>query len=188
MLGRVRRNVSSQSDLKEVLYGYITGPAFIEHVKAVVESLTRMRDQLGHERSALERIWSKRDQEILRMAAHLSRMVGDLEGIGIALPVPGRVQSWSRADPRFRRFPERRPVWAPMSPHADAIPADGSRGGGSCGLPCFYDIVGEAQVILTHRWPSRPQDRPQEKPWQFCPPVVTRPTDFEVTGCCLPVL
>jgi hypothetical protein len=62
--------------------------AAIEHVKAVLESLTGMQRQLCDERAAVERIWSKREQHIHVTGSHMARMIGDLEGLGASLSVP----------------------------------------------------------------------------------------------------
>jgi hypothetical protein len=87
-LCQLRSSFVRESDLKGVLYEYVTGSTFIDHVKCIVESLTRMQDQLGDEGAAMERIWATRRQEVHRAVAHMSQMIGDLEGIDIALPVP----------------------------------------------------------------------------------------------------
>jgi hypothetical protein len=87
-IARLQASVAGKNDLMGVLYDYITGPSFIEHVKAVLESLTGMQRQLSDERAAVERIWSKREQQIHVTASHMARMIGDLEGLGASLSVP----------------------------------------------------------------------------------------------------
>jgi hypothetical protein len=71
----------------ELLYNYICSPQFAQRVKAVADGFAAMRQDLEAEKTAMARIWKKREAQLTRMKDGLICMVGDLQGIGeAALP------------------------------------------------------------------------------------------------------
>ncbi|MBR9814294.1 DUF2130 domain-containing protein [bacterium] len=68
-------------------YHYLTGKDFQARVRQVIEPLVEMQDAHTKEQAAMQRIWNKRDKQLVRMRDGISGMYGDLEGIfGAALP------------------------------------------------------------------------------------------------------
>jgi len=65
----------------EMLYAYLTSEQFRQRVEMIVESFTKMRDDLIQEKQAMEKIWSKREKNIETVMKGTVRMYGDLEGI-----------------------------------------------------------------------------------------------------------
>ena len=51
-------------------------------MKAAVEGFGAMRADLEAEKSAMTRIWKKREAQLARMSGGLLGVVGDLQGIG----------------------------------------------------------------------------------------------------------
>ncbi|MEQ7009306.1 DUF2130 domain-containing protein [Actinopolymorpha sp. B17G11] len=97
-LAQQQARIAGKTDLQGEVYDYITSARFSEHVKAAVESMTNMHDQLDAERAAHERLWSKRAKEIGRAEAHIARMMGDIEGLGASISsIPSRLQLAPRA-------------------------------------------------------------------------------------------
>lgn len=82
-----RRAAEGRQDKMEVVYDYLAGPEFKSRVTAIFESFTQMRDDLESEKSAMRRIWAKREKQIERVLTNTVGMHGDLEGIiGQSLP------------------------------------------------------------------------------------------------------
>lgn len=65
----------------ERLYDYLSSPQFKQRVETVAEPLISMLKDLNEERNAMERIWSKREQEIRTAAKGIAGMHGDMQGI-----------------------------------------------------------------------------------------------------------
>jgi hypothetical protein len=71
----------------EVLYQYLSGQQFKQRIEAIVESFTFMRTDLDKEKTAMEKIWAKREKQIEQVVKNLAGMHGDLEGIiGSSMP------------------------------------------------------------------------------------------------------
>lgn len=82
-----RNSMLSRNDKVEIIYKYISGTEFRQRVEAIVEAFTSMREDLQTERTAMERIWSKREKQIERVVKNTAGLYGDLQGIiGTALP------------------------------------------------------------------------------------------------------
>lgn len=82
---RTKAAVAGRGDLAEKVYDYVTGP-FVERVKRTAEPLSKMQSDLDKERAAMEKSWSQRDKQVEQAFAQLAGIVGDLMGIGAALP------------------------------------------------------------------------------------------------------
>jgi len=61
-----------------------------------VSAFTGMQQELDKERRAMERIWSRRQQEIGRVVTNTVGLYGDLQGIiGASLPTIPSLNCWS---------------------------------------------------------------------------------------------
>ena len=77
-----------KSEKMETVYAYLTGHEFRNRIEAILEGFISMKRDLDSEKSAMERIWSKREKNIEKVIKNISGMHGDLEGIaGPSLPV-----------------------------------------------------------------------------------------------------
>jgi hypothetical protein len=65
----------------EAMYRYLTGPRFRHRVQAIVEKFTEMQADLERERKAMQKSWSKREQQIRGVIDATAGMYGDMQGI-----------------------------------------------------------------------------------------------------------
>jgi hypothetical protein len=64
-----------------VVYQYLTGARFKQHMQAIVEAFTTMQEDLGAEKKVMMKQWAKRSMEIERVMASTAGLYGDLQGI-----------------------------------------------------------------------------------------------------------
>jgi hypothetical protein len=76
-----RQVAEGQQTKTEMVYQYLTGPAFRHRVEAIVETFTSMREDLDRERKVISKQWAKREQQIARVVTATVGMYGDLQGI-----------------------------------------------------------------------------------------------------------
>ena len=82
-----KRAIEGRQDKMAVVYDYLSGPEFKGRVTAIVEAFTSMRDDLISEKTAMLKIWAKREKQIERVIGNTAGMYGDLHGIiGKSLP------------------------------------------------------------------------------------------------------
>ncbi len=65
----------------EVLFAYLTSPAFQQRLEAVVEAFEQMRTDLDKERRAITAAWAKREQQIQRALEGAAGLYGDMQGL-----------------------------------------------------------------------------------------------------------
>ncbi len=76
-----------KSEKKELMYNYILSNEFTHRVSSIVEAFNTMADDLQKEKTAMEKIWAKREKLIQRIQLGTSGIIGDMEGIaGKSLP------------------------------------------------------------------------------------------------------
>jgi hypothetical protein len=79
---RLRQANVGRSEKAELLYTYLCSPQFAQRMKSAVDGFATMRLELEAEKSAMTRIWKKREAQLARMSDGLLGIVGDLQGIG----------------------------------------------------------------------------------------------------------
>ena len=79
---KLRLANAGRSEKMELLYNYICSPQFAQRVRTIVEGFDAMRKDLEAEKSAMTRIWAKREKQLQRMTTGMLNVVGDLQGIG----------------------------------------------------------------------------------------------------------
>ena len=78
----IARQASEGQETKAALvYQYLTGPRFRQRVQAIVEAFSSMQEDLDKERRAIQKQWSKREEQIDRVMHSTVGMFGDLQGI-----------------------------------------------------------------------------------------------------------
>ncbi|MFM7775155.1 MAG: DUF2130 domain-containing protein [Candidatus Kapaibacterium sp.] len=80
-VARQRVANEGKSDKMELLYDYLTGQQFAQHIQSIMEVIITMRKELESEKAAYERIWAKREKQIERTRKAAVRIHGELEGI-----------------------------------------------------------------------------------------------------------
>jgi hypothetical protein len=76
-----RLQETGRADKMSRLYDYLCGLEFRQHVEAVVESFTALREQLGAEQRAFARQWKEREQQITRAIQHTAMLYGSIQGV-----------------------------------------------------------------------------------------------------------
>jgi hypothetical protein len=86
-VAQVRLANTGRDHKMSMLYDYLTGEEFKQRVRAIVEAYQHMQIDLEKEKSAMQRIWNKREKQIQRALSGAAGMYGDLQGIvGASLP------------------------------------------------------------------------------------------------------
>ena len=65
----------------ESLYNYVTSPQFAQQVSSLIETVMRMKADITKERSASERIFSKREAYTDKIVKNVANVVGNVEGV-----------------------------------------------------------------------------------------------------------
>jgi hypothetical protein len=65
----------------ELVYQYLTGPAFRQRMEAIVEAFSSMQEDLHKEKKVIMKQWAKREAEIHRVVESTVGLCGDLQGI-----------------------------------------------------------------------------------------------------------
>ena len=92
-VARTRASVAGKGEKMEMVYTYLTGQDFRQRIEGVVESFVAMKDDLDAEQRAMQKIWAKREQQLMRMIKNTSGIYGDLQGIiGAALQPISRLE------------------------------------------------------------------------------------------------
>jgi len=77
----------NQQTKAEDLYTFVTSHDFQHQVEAMIEIYREMQSQIQKERSAFERSWKLREQQVTRLLSGVAGMYGSMQGIaGQALP------------------------------------------------------------------------------------------------------
>lgn len=86
-VAHVRETQMGKQDKMELVYSYLTGAEFKNRVTAIIEAFRAMKNDLDAERTAMQRIWDKREKQIEKVISNTAGMYGDLEGLaGASLP------------------------------------------------------------------------------------------------------
>jgi len=85
---RQKTAAAGKDEKAEALYNYVTSPQFVQKVKAVVDAYEQMRTDLEAEKSAMQRIWKKRETQIERITGNVMTLMGEIEGMS-ATSLPG---------------------------------------------------------------------------------------------------
>ncbi len=74
----------------EIMYRYLSGPEFRQKIEAIAEAFRQMKIDLDAEKTAMNKIWSKREKQIERVIINTTHLYGSLQGIiGQSLePIP----------------------------------------------------------------------------------------------------
>lgn len=80
-LSAARQSREGQLTKMELIYDYLTGPYFKQRIEAIVERFSEMQSDLDKERTAMTRMWSKREKQIRAVIESTAGMYGDLQGI-----------------------------------------------------------------------------------------------------------
>ena len=71
----------SKDETLEMVYQYLQSDAFRHRIEGYVESISTMRIDLDSEKRSMERIWKRREMQIVKAESSISKLAGELEGI-----------------------------------------------------------------------------------------------------------
>ncbi|HWZ21491.1 MAG TPA: DUF2130 domain-containing protein, partial [Cytophagaceae bacterium] len=77
----IKFSQENKGDKMQMLYDFLTGNEFKQHIEAIVEGFSSMKNSLSKERLAMERIWSERDKQLDKVLMNMSGMYGSIKGI-----------------------------------------------------------------------------------------------------------
>lgn len=82
------KSASENKDEKlEDLYQYIISDNFRHKIESQIESFIQLKNDLDVEKRSMERIWAKREMQLLKLEKNTNKIFGELQGvIGPALP------------------------------------------------------------------------------------------------------
>ena len=72
---------AGKNEQMEALYDYICSTQFVQRIKAVVDHQEQMRLELEREKSAMQRIWKKREGQIGGITNQMMSICGELQGL-----------------------------------------------------------------------------------------------------------
>jgi hypothetical protein len=78
---RQRAVSAGKNEQMEALYDYICSTQFVQRIKAVVDHQEQMRLELDKEKSAIQRIWKKREGQIGGITNQMMSICGELQGL-----------------------------------------------------------------------------------------------------------
>jgi hypothetical protein len=69
----------------DVIYNYITGSEFKSRIEVIGEAWKEMKSDIEKERVAMEKMWAKREKQLIRISTNMAGVYGDLTGYGATL-------------------------------------------------------------------------------------------------------
>jgi len=81
LLHSATQSQENKGEKTAMLYNYLTGNEFKQHVEAIIESFVQMNDDLMAERRAMERLWKTREKQIQKVVDNTTYMYGSIKGI-----------------------------------------------------------------------------------------------------------
>jgi hypothetical protein len=77
----VRLAAEGRETKAAVVYQYLTGARFKQHMQAIVEAFTTMQEDLSAEKKVMMKQWAKREMQIERGVGSTAGLYGDLQGV-----------------------------------------------------------------------------------------------------------
>ncbi len=77
----IRASQENKGDKMQMLYDFLTGNEFKQHIDAIVEGFTNMKSNLSKERIVMEKLWAERDKQLDKVLLNMSGMYGSIKGI-----------------------------------------------------------------------------------------------------------
>lgn len=84
-LHQTKSAIAGRSSIMDLIYNYVTGTEFKTRIEATGEALKEMKSDIERERTAMEKIWAKREKQLYRIVHNMAGVYGDLTGLGATL-------------------------------------------------------------------------------------------------------
>lgn len=76
-----RKFEENKGEKMQMLYNYLTGLEFRQHIEAIVEGLMSMKQSISKERIQMEKLWKEREKQLEKVLLNTSGMYGSIKGI-----------------------------------------------------------------------------------------------------------
>ena len=80
-IAETRKLDENRGEKMQMLYNYLTGLEFRQHIEAIVEGFVAMRQSIIKERIHMEKIWKEREKQLDSLLLNTSGMYGSIKGI-----------------------------------------------------------------------------------------------------------
>jgi hypothetical protein len=84
-LFQTKSAIAGRSSIMDLIYNYVTGTEFKTRIEATGEALKELKADIEKERTAMEKIWAKREKQLYRIVHNMAGVYGDLTGLGATL-------------------------------------------------------------------------------------------------------
>ncbi len=71
----------NKGDKMHMLYDYLTGNEFRQHIEAVVEGFVSMKESIGREKLQMEKLWKEREKQLEKVLLNTTQFYGSIKGI-----------------------------------------------------------------------------------------------------------
>jgi hypothetical protein len=75
------KSEENKGEKMQMLYNYLTGLEFRQHIEAIVEGFMAMKQSITRERIQMEKIWKEREKQLEKVLLNTSGMYGSIKGI-----------------------------------------------------------------------------------------------------------
>ena len=72
---------ANRADNMSMLYDYLCGVEFRQHIEALVETFVAAKKQIESERKAFHKAWAERDSQLTKAVTHTALIYGGIQGI-----------------------------------------------------------------------------------------------------------
>jgi len=76
-----RKSEENKGEKMQMLYNYLTGLEFRQHIEAIVEGFMSMKQSIFKERIQMEKLWKEREKQLEKVLLNTSGMYGSIKGI-----------------------------------------------------------------------------------------------------------
>jgi hypothetical protein len=76
-----RKSEENKGEKMQMLYNYLTGIEFRQHIEAIVEGFMSMKQSISKERIQMEKLWKEREKQLEKVLLNTSGMYGSIKGI-----------------------------------------------------------------------------------------------------------
>jgi hypothetical protein len=76
-----QRSEENKGEKMHMLYDYLTGLEFRQHIEAIVEGFMAMKQSISRERIQMEKLWKEREKQLEKVLLNTSGMYGSIKGI-----------------------------------------------------------------------------------------------------------
>lgn len=80
-ISEAKSSQENKGDKMQLLYDFLTGNEFQQHIESVVEGFTSMQQSIMKERMQMEKLWSEREKQLQKVLLNMSGMYGSIKGI-----------------------------------------------------------------------------------------------------------